>query len=317
MGLKAVPNTKPFRFTVQSPGPADPEGWRDHARRAEDLGYSALTVADHFGDGLGPVAALMAAADATETLRIGALVFCNDFRHPAVLAQEAATLDLLSSGRFDLGLGAGWLEGDYTRSGIRLERPGVRIDRLTEAVGIIKALFGDGPVTFAGDHYEISGLEGTPKPTQRPHPPITIGGGGKRILSLAAREADVVALNIDLRSGAIDKSAGPTATAQATDEKLRWVRDAAGERFDDLVLQTRIHLAAISDDRDSTAEELAPAVGLTPDEARHSPHALVGTVDDIVEQCEVRRERWGISTIGISAEAMEQIAPVVERLTGM
>ena len=307
---------KPFRFTVQSAGPPDPEGWRDHARRAEDLGYSAITVADHFGAGLGPITALMAAADATETLRIGALVFCNDFRHPAVLAQEAATLDVLSGGRLDLGLGAGWMASDYETTGIRLDRPGVRIDRLSEAVAIIKALFADGPVTYAGDYYEIAGLEGTPKPTQQPRPPITIGGGGKRILSLAAREADVVALNIDLRSGSIGETAGPTATARATDEKLSWIRAAAGQRYTQLVLQTRIHLAAISDDRDSTAESLAPAVGLTPDDAKHSPHALVGTVEQVVEQCEERRERWGISSIGIGAEAMEEMAPVVERLTG-
>ncbi len=311
-----MPTTKPFRFTVQSAGPVDPHGWRDHARRAEDLGYAGLTVADHFDAGLGPVAALMAAADATDTLRIGALVFCNDYRHPAVLAQEVATLDVLSGGRLDLGLGAGWKTADYDMSGIALRRPGTRIDRLTEAVVIIKGLLAGGPVDFVGEHYEICGLRGSPEPTQSPHPPITIGGGGRRILSLAAREADVVAINIDLRSGAIDESAGPTATATATDQKLDWVRDAAGDRFDDLVIQTRIHLAAISADRDTTAEALAPAFGLTPDEAKQSPHALVGTVDHIVEQCEQRRERWGISSVGIGAESIEEMAPVVERLAG-
>ncbi len=308
--------THPFRFTVQCHGPADRDGWRAQARRAEELGYSELTVPDHLDAGLGPVAALMAAADATTTIGLTALVFCNDHHHPAVLAKEAATLDVLTGGRLTLGLGAGWQATDYARSGIALDPPGVRVDRLTEAVAVMKGLFADEPCTFHGTHYRITDLDGHPKPLQRPHPRLLIGGGGRRVLSLAAREADVVGLNIDLRSGRIDESAGPTATAEATDTKVAWIREAAGDRFARLELQVRIHLAMVTDDRDGVAEAVGPAFGLTPDEAKVSPHALVGTVEELADQCEQRRARWGISVIGVADDAMEAMAPLVERLTG-
>lgn len=307
---------RPFRFTVQCHGPADADGWRRQARKAEDLGYSELTVPDHLDDALGPVAALMAAADATSTIRLGALVFCNDYHHPAVLAKEAATLDVLSGGRLTLGLGVGWKTTDYAQSGIPLDPPGRRIDRLAEAITVMKGLFADEPCTFAGDHYRIDGLDGQPKPLQRPHPPLLLGGGGRRMLTLAGREADVVGLNIDLRSGRIDETAGPTATADATDEKIAWIRDAAGDRFDRIELQVRIHLAMVTDDREAVAQAVAPAFGMTPEESEVSPHALVGSIDELVDQCEERRDRWGISVIGISADALSTMAPLVERLAG-
>ena len=307
----------PFRFGLQASEARDRRGWIEVARRAEDLGYATLTVADHLDDQLATTPALMAAADATTTLRLGALVWCVDYHHPVVLAKEAATLDLLSEGRLELGLGAGWQASDYDQAGIAMDRPGVRVDRLTEAVHIVKALLAqDAPVHLDGEHFRVAGMVGTPRPVQRPHPPLLVGGGGRRVLSLAAREADVVALNIDLRSGRIDASAGPTATEDATDEKLAWIREAAGDRFEHLELQTRIHLAAVTDDRRGLAEAVAPALGLTPEQAMASPHALAGTVDEIVEQCLERRERWGISYIGISADAMDDMAPVVARLAG-
>lgn len=307
----------PFRFGLQASAARDRRQWVETARRAEDLGYATLTVADHLDDQLATTPALMAAADATTTLRLGALVWCVDYHHPVVLAKEAATLDLLSEGRLELGLGAGWQVTDYDQAGIAMDRPGVRIDRLTEAVHVIKALLAqDAPVHLEGEHYRVAGMVGTPRPVQRPHPPLLIGGGGRRVLSLAAREADVVALNIDLRSGRIDTSAGPTATEDATDEKLTWIREAAGDRFPHLELQTRIHLAAVTDDRRSLAEAVAPALGLTPEQAMTSPHALAGTVDEIAEQCLERRERWGISYIGLSADAIDDLAPVVDRLAG-
>ena len=307
----------PFRFGVQASAAPDRRSWVATARRAEDLGFATLTVADHLDDQLATTPALMAAADATTTLRIGALVWCNDNHHPVVLAKEAATLDLLSEGRLELGLGAGWQASDYEQAGIPLDRPGVRIARLGEAVHIVKALLAqDAPVHLEGEHYQVRGMVGTPRPVQRPHPPLLLGGGGRRMLTLAAREADIVALNIDLRSGRIDHTAGPTATDDATDEKLGWIRDAAGDRFAHLELQTRIHLAAVTDDRRGLAEAVAPALGLTPEQAMASPHALAGTVEEIVEQCLARRERWGISYIGISADAMDAMAPVVARLAG-
>jgi probable F420-dependent oxidoreductase len=309
---------KPFRFSVQCsslPGATGPS-WAALARRCEDLGYSTLTVADHLDDQLAPVPALMAAADATTTLRVGALVFCNDYRHPVVLAKEAATLDVLSGGRLELGLGAGWMTTDYQQAGIALDPASTRIERLAEAVAVVKGLLAPGPCTFTGKHYAISGLDGSPKPVQRPHPPILIGGGGRRVLTLAAREADIVGLNIDLRAGRIDASAGPNATLEATDEKVAWIKEAAGPRFDELELQVRIHLAAVTDDREAMAVAVAAGFGLAPEQALQTPHALAGTVAQIVDDLQVRRERWGISAIGISMDAMDAMAPVVARLAG-
>jgi probable F420-dependent oxidoreductase len=308
--------TKPFRFGVQAGGPADAAGWAELARTAEDLGVSVLTVADHLDDQVAPIAALTAAACATTTLRVGALVFCNDYRHPVVLAKEAATIDMLSEGRFELGLGAGWMTSDYEQSGIPLDTPGERIDRLEESLAIVKGLFADGPVTHEGEHYRIRDLEGTPKPVQRPGPPLLIGGGGKRVLTIAAREADIVGINVNLAGGVIDASVGPNATVDATDEKIAWIREAAGDRFDQLELQVRVHVATITDDREGLAAVMGPALGLSPDAALASPHALAGTVDQVVEQLQERRERWGISYIGISADALDDMAPVIEHLAG-
>lgn len=273
-------------------------------------------MADHLDDQFAPIAGLMAAAAATSSLRIGALVFCNDYRHPAVLAKEAATLDVLSDGRLELGLGAGWMTSDYERAGIDLDPAGVRIDRLAEAIPLVRALLAGETVHHDGEHYRIDGLTGSPRSAQRPHPPILVGGGGRRVLTLAAREADVVGINIDLRAGTIDASAGPNATVEATDEKIAWVREAAGPRFDEVELQVRVHLAMITDDRRAIAEAMGPALGLSPDAALATPHALVGTVDEVCDQLVERRERWGLSYIGLGVDALEAMAPVIARLAG-
>lgn len=309
---------KPFRFTVQcsSPSAIAPDAWAGLARKVEDLGYYSLTVSDHLDEQIAPIAALMAAANATTTLRIGSMLFCNDYRHPVVLAKEAATLDVLSGGRFDLGLGAGWLHTDYERAGIKLDPPGVRVDRLEEALAVLKGLFADGPCVYEGAHYQVRGLDGTPKPVQRPYPPIVIGGGGRRVLSLAAREADVVAVNMSMHKGVIDQSVGANATAAATDQKIAWIREAAGDRWPDLVLQTRIHLALVGYDRTETANNLAAGFGLTPEEAIGTPHALFGSVEEIVDDLLVRRERFGFSSVGIALDALDAMAPVVAKLAG-
>jgi probable F420-dependent oxidoreductase len=305
-----------FRFGIQASAAPSRQAWVEIARKVEDLGYAALTVADHLDDQFATTPALMAAADATTTLRLGALVYANDYHHPVVLAKEAATLDLLSEGRLELGLGAGWQVEDYEQAGIPLDRPSVRIARLAEAVTVVKGLLSDDPCTFAGDHYRVTGMRGTPTPLQRPHPPILIGGGGRRILTLAAREADIIGLNIDMRSGHIDEPAGPTATADSTDQKLQWIRDEAGDRFDEIELQVRIHLTMVSDDRQGVAEMVGPVLGLTPAQALESPHALVGTEAEIVDQLLERRERFGISYIGLSVDALDAMAPIVAKLAG-
>ena len=275
-----------------------------------------LTVADHLDDQYAPVPAIQAAADATTTLRVGALVLCNDYRHPVVAAKELATIDVLSGGRLEAGLGAGWMTSDYEQAGIPLERAGVRVDRMVEALDVIDALWSDGPATFEGDHYSIRGLDGRPKPVQRPRPPLLIGGGGRRVLSVAGRRADIVGININLAKGVIDADAGPDGTAERTDDKVAWVREAAGDRFDSLELQVRVHLVLVTDDRAGMADALAGGFGLTPEAALGSPHSLVGTVEQICDDLVERRARWGLSYIGVSLDAMEAMRPVVATLTG-
>jgi probable F420-dependent oxidoreductase len=312
----AVP--KAFRFGVQCPSPPDSrrDAWPELARTCEGLGYSTLTVADHFDDQLAPVPALMAAADATTSLRVGALVLCTDFTHPVVIAKEAATIDVLSGGRFELGLGAGWMTSDYELTGIAFDPAGTRIERMGEALTIIDQLWSDTPCTFTGKHFTVTALDGRPKPLQRPRPPILVGGGGMRVLSLAARSADIVGLNVDLRRGVIDERAGPNATDEATAEKLAWIRDAAGARFDELELHVRVHLAAVTNDRWEMARTLGPAFGLSPEQALRSPHALAGSVEQIVDDLVEQRERWGISYIGLGVDALHSLAPVVAKLAG-
>jgi probable F420-dependent oxidoreductase len=256
----------------------------------------------------------MAAADATTTLRVGALVLCTDFTHPVVIAKEAATIDLLSEGRFELGLGAGWMTSDYAQSGIAFDPPGTRIERMGEALTVIDQLWSDAPCTFTGRHFTINELDGQPKPMQSPRPPVLIGGGGKRVLSLAARCADIVGINVDLRHGVIDDRAGASATDAATEQKIEWIRDAAGDRFDQLELHVRVHLVVVSHDRQGIANALAPAFGVSPEEALRSPHALAGDVDQIVDDLIERRERWGISYIGVGIDALHTLAPVVAKL---
>ena len=312
----------PFRFGLQASalagGTANTtgQGWRDLARRAEDLGFAVLTVADHLDDQLAVVPAIQAAADATTSLRVGGLVLCNDYRHPVVLAKEVATLDVLSGGRMEVGVGAGWMTTDYESAGIALDPPGTRIRRLAEALDVLEALWGDAPCTFEGEHYRITGLEGWPKPLQRPRPPLLLGGGARRMLTLAGQRADVVGLNVSLAKGVIDAEVEADGTAERTDEKLRWVRDAAGDRFADLRLQVRVHVVLPTDDRKGVADAFAPAFGVTPEQALETPHALVGSPEQMADDLVARRERWGISDIGVGIEAIDAIAPVVSLLAG-
>jgi probable F420-dependent oxidoreductase len=280
------------------------------------MGYSALYLPDHFGDQPGPIAALMSAADATTRLRIGSLVFDNDYRHPVVLAKEAATLDLLSDGRLDLGLGAGWLVSDYEQAGIPYDSAGTRIDRLAEAVTIVKKFFTGERFSFSGKFYSINGLEGLPRPVQKPHPPILLGGGGRKMLSLAAREADIVHINYNLNEGRINAKLVRTGVGAATDEKLTWITEAAGERLESIELGFTVFFANVTDDRESIASALAPSMGLEPSDVLNMPHFLIGTIDQIEHDLRARRERYGFSHAIVPAAVADQLAPIVERLAG-
>lgn len=305
-----------FRFAVQEHRAPSAKAWKEKARLVESLGYSALYMPDHFTDQLGPIAALMAAADATTRLRVGSLVFDNDYRHPVVLAKEAATLDLLSDGRFDLGLGAGWMASDYEQAGIPFDSAGTRIGRMEEAVQIIKGLFAGESFSFAGEHYRIKDMEGTPRPVQKPHPPIVLGGGGRRMLRLAAREADIVNVNFDLREGQVNRELVRTGLAEATDEKLGWIKEAAGDRLEHIELSVTIFLVNVTDDRDSVASAMAMGLGSQPADILDMPHFLIGTADELVEDLQRRRDRYGISFVIVPGEVAEQFAPIVDKLAG-
>lgn len=311
-----MPHDRRFRFGVQLATATSGEEWAALARKAEDLGYSTLFLPDHFGHQLAPVPAMQAAADATTDLRVGCLVFDNDYKHPVVLAKEVATIDVLSGGRVELGLGAGWMNSDYEQSGIQHDRAGVRIDRMEEGIAVLKGLFADGACSFEGEHYRIAALDGMPKPVQRPHPPLLIGGGGRRVLSIAAREADIVGINPAIVTGAIGAEAARNGAADETDQKLEWVKAAAGDRYAELEINMLIFAGIITDDPAGTKAQMAPLFGLEPADIDDYPHALIGSVESIADDLQRRRERWDVSYIVVQGDAMDALAPVVSALAG-
>ncbi len=308
--------TQPFRFAVQTSNAATGKEWRDLARKVEDLGYSTLFIPDHFGDQWGPLVAMTVAAEATSRLNVGTLVFDNDYRHPVVLAKEIATLDLVSEGRVEFGLGAGWMVSDYDQSGIALDPPGIRIDRMVESLHAMKAMWAEGKADLEGRHYTIRGAEGTPRPVSSPYPKVVIGGGGKRVLSIAAREADIVGVNPSLASGAIGAEVAQSSKAERFRERIDWIKAAAGDRFGDLELQLNTFVVNVTDDRRGVAEMLAGGFGLTVEEALEVPLALVGSVEDICEQLRERRETYGFSYIVVHQGEIEAFAEIVARLAG-
>jgi probable F420-dependent oxidoreductase len=305
-----------FRFGIQLATASSGTDWAAQARRAEDLGYDTLFMPDHFGDQLAPVPALMAAADATTELTVGALVLDNDYKHPVVLAKELATIDVLSGGRLEVGIGAGWMQSDYDQSGIPMDAPGVRVSRMEEGIAVIKGCFAPGPFSYEGEHYTITGYDGSPKPAQTP-PRFLIGGGAKRVLSIAAREAQIVGINPSIHSGRVDAAAAQNGASDETDKKLAWVKEAAGDRYADLEINMLQFAGIITDDRKGTAETMAPLFALPPEELYTYPHACIGSVDEIVETLEARRERWDASYIVFQGtDIMEAMAPVVAKLRG-
>ncbi len=308
--------SRPFRFGIQLSSADQAMSWVETARKLEDGGWSTLVMPDHFEDQLAVVPALAAAAEATSTLRLGALVFGNDYRHPVVLAKEMATLDVLSNGRAEFGLGAGWMRTDYEMAGMAYDRPGLRIERLVESLAVIRGLFADGPVNFEGEHYTITNMEGWPKPVQSPMP-IHIGGGGKRMLGVAAREADIVAVTANLKAGEIGPDAVTDITAERFDEKLGWVRDAAGDRFDDIELSVLVMSTQVTDDRDSALEGTGALFGMPTEAVAQTPMLLVGSAAQIADTLRERRERWGFSYIVVQGhETVDALAPVVAELAG-
>lgn len=305
-----------FRFAVELHEPFPDRSWTDTVREVEALGYSTMFVPDHFDEGLGPIAAMAAAAAVTTTLRVGALVLDCDFRHPAVLARELATIDQLSEGRLEVGLGAGWKSLDYERSGITMDRPGIRVDRMIEHTTVLRGLFSPGPFTFAGAHYRITELDGTPAPHDTAGPPILIGGGAKRVLRFAGATADIVGLNASVHSGEIDGAAALDAMPARIDEKLQWVKEGAGERFGDIEVNAWLSVAEITDDPDGVASGVAELFGVGPDEVTASPLVMIGTVDGLGDVLQQRRDRWGYSYHVVPGDRARAFAPLVAALTG-
>lgn len=320
----------PFRFNVILEHLSSREMLIAKAKRVEDLGYSTLLAPDHFWLPIDPAVVLMAIADAT-SLRVGSHVFSNDFRHPVLVARQAALLDLLSEGRFQLGLGAGYSASDYTQTGIPYDRPGVRIGRLEEAVQVIKHFFVEPVMSFSGRYYQIHDLTTGPKSVQRPHPPIYIGGSGKRILTLAGREADIVGIAAETGPEGMNwDSTGPQATAQ----RLSWVREAAGDRFNQLELTSVLVLVHITDYREQVLEQMPQRLAAamadhsrpthlllgnippSPQQLAKSQRVLIGSAEQMVEELQSRREQYRFSTFEVFESQIEALAPVVARLAG-
>lgn len=320
--------TKPIRFSLQDFTATSAKDWRDKVRRAESLGFSTFQLADHYiGPGpalaatnhpvqdIAAVPAMAMAAEATTTINIGCRVFCTGYRPIPVLLKEAFTLDFLSGGRLELGLGAGWLENEYDAMGIPFERPGVRIARLEEAVRLARQSMSGGMLDFHGEHVHAVGYEPVPRPP-RGRIPIIIGGGAPRVLGLAGREADIVSINFNNRSGQIGPDSFATSTAEETRKKIGWIRDGAGDRFDDIELEMGVMFLQITDDRRGALEAGATAFGVTPEVLLDSPHVLVGSIDHVCDRIAEIRETLGISYFALHGQSGFDSAHVVARMTG-
>jgi probable F420-dependent oxidoreductase len=303
-----------FRFALQVSQAASPGAWRELARKAEDLGYATLYVPDHLDQQWAPMIALAVAAEATTTLRVGTLVLDNDFRHPVVLAKEAATLDVVTGGRFELGLGAGWMNTDYEQSGITMDPPGVRVARLSECIDILRALWDTGRATFEGDHYRVRDVPSFPTPVTPGGPPLVIGGGSRRILTLAGRYAETVSIVPSLAEGHVGRETAAEAVLEKYAERVRWARAAAGERPIELQCWT-VAVQVVPNARE-VVDSLAPAFGLTADQLRAAPAALIGSTDEIADTLRSRRDTLGFSNIVVHEAEMDAMAPVIAELAG-
>jgi probable F420-dependent oxidoreductase len=311
-----MPDARRLRFAVQLVAAPDGPGWASLAQKAEESGFDVVSLPDHLGEQFAPLPALTAAACATTRLRLSMFVLANDMRHPGVLAKEVATLDVLSGGRVELGLGAGWDQAEYAALGLPFDRPSVRIARLEEAVRAIRALLAGETVSQQGEHYRLQGLSVRPRPVQAGGVPIVLGGGGRKMLSLAGRLGDIVSVAAE-NNGRNDPSVlGPGITRAAVENQVGWVRDAAGERFDRIELNLRVRMAAVGDDREAEARRGAVGMDCSADDLLGSPFCLLGNVDEVADQLLRTRDELGISYFTISQRHMEQMAPVVARVAG-
>lgn len=304
----------PFRLAMQMTSTPTKREWLDAARAFEDSGYDTISLPDHLGPQFAPVVALAAIAAITERVRLSMFVMANDFRNPAVLAKEITTLDVLSDGRVELGLGAGWNAAEYGAQGVQFDPPGTRIERLAEAVALLRRAFAGERVDFSGTHYRVEGLDVLPRPVSRI--PLVLGGGGKRMLSLAAREADVVGIATDNRSRAREVAGTPGLAREVFAEQVRWVREAAGEHLRDLEINVRILGVCVCSSVENGAEAVARELRIDPGVVRSSPFVFVGPVEAIREQMLANREEFGVTYYTVSQRHAGQLAPLVPRVVG-
>jgi probable F420-dependent oxidoreductase len=308
--------THPFRFGVQLHElPA--EDWRDRVRRIEALGYSTIFWPDHFGSQWEPVAALAAVAAATETIRVGSLVYDVDYRHPVVLAKAAATTHLLSGGRSEFGIGAGWMESDYLEAGIRFDRPGLRIERLEEALEIIRGMWADPKTSFSGKHYRIEEVQRAANLPEGSVPPILIGGGGPRMLRLAGRHADIVGISAMVDQGKVTPETARNVAPQRVREKIAWIREGAeqaGRDPDSIELQTLTFVCAVTDDPKPLRQMLSDNTAMSVEEVENCPLFLAGSGPEICDRLERQRKEIGVSYIAIQGGDFDLVERFAEEV---
>lgn len=318
----------PFRFSLQAFEAPNAKAWIDTARRAEALGYSTLFTTDHhFGPGaiaeasghrpvdVAPISAMTVAAAVTTTLKVGCRVFCVDYHHPVVLAKELATVDFLSGGRLVAAVGAGWVAAEYEGLGLVQDSAGIRIARLAEYVEVLRAHWSGRPVDVHGAHVSANGFTGTPLPVQ-PHIPLMIGGGAPKVLGLAGRLADIVSFNFNNSTGRLGSASVASADEAETLRKIQWVRDGAGERFEQLELELGAYFIAVTDDQERAADAIGQRFGVPGSAILRHPHALIGSVDQICTTLVDRRERFGFSNVCVAQRHLDEFAPVVAALAG-
>ena len=308
-------STRPMRFATQSGSAANGQEWIDRAKRLEALGYDTIAMPDHMiGGAWAAMPTLAVAATVTQKLRVGTLVVDNDFRNPMVFARECATLDVLTNGRFELGIGAGWLDRDYQSTGIPFDRGRVRVARLAEAVTLMKRLFTEEKVTFAGEYYRVEKAECRPKPVQQPYPPILIAGGGPEILALAGREANIVAIVAPGITGS-GKVPPESFTLDRMGEQIGLVRDAAGARFGEIELSMFLD-CILTDDREKIIADMAEKAKVEPDAIRNSAYRGIGTLREIRDHIVHVRDAIGITYFCLRGPDVERLGPIVSELAG-
>lgn len=322
IGAELPAAKRPFRFVASVPPMGtDPGPWIDRVRRLEDLGFSAVAISDHIigGWSMDVFVALTAAALATTRLRLMTLVLCNDFRHPVLVARSIGALDMVSGGRAELGIGAGWLAPEYEALGIRFDPPAVRVERLGEAIAIIRGLYGPEPLTFDGRHYRINGVQGRPTPVQDPGPPIIVGGGSRAILELAGRCADRV--SVLPPRGSDGKVAIASLSGTATARRLDHVRTGAlvAGRDPDAIDRQIVLVAWDLHGTDGTARSgwssLADRQVLEAGRDGSLPGVLTGSTDLAIERLERWRDEYGFSEVHIGSD-IDAFVPIVARLAG-